>query len=530
MNEQLARVWSWRGHRLAWPLAVAAVVVAEAAMLLYSGRHQFFFYDEWRLVVERVVPQPDGLGGWFQQLFRPDGEHVIGVPLTVFVMVTRLFGIDTYWPFIVLNIAVRLATLWFADDIARRLGARRAARFWLLVVIAFFGQGHESLFGQSLIFAGFTLVFCLAAIRIAVIAHERPERSQWWAGGWSALLLTLAVFSSSYAFPAVVGVAVLYVLMSRWRAAAMSFVVPPVAFIAIRALAGGAYSQQQPFSISRVPVYIDYVQAGTGAVGEGLTGLDGLGFASFVLLLVAIVLIGRRATAVQFSLVMAGTVVLFFGQASLSRSVLGSSQATASRYVFFCGVLMVVAAAAAWGDRRVRGRWLAIVAVLLVVSLASSLGKLIDGRSSYLRAMATSHQRVLVGLAANERGLTRFTPDPEWAPDLVADRIDTVMNWSGSRELLDQGGACFDDLVAELDRLGVDTASLDARQRAALVLLLDEHVVGFGGPEMSFTDLLVFGAQGGTGSQVLDLLQEDYRYLVQVTPQIDAVPVLHRCS
>lgn len=530
MNEQLARLWSRRGHRLAWPLAVAAVVVAEVAMLLYSGRHQFFFYDEWRLIVERVVPDPNGLGGWFQQLFRPDGEHVIGVPLTVFVLVTRLFGIDTYWPFIVLNIVVRVATLWFADDIARRLGARRAARFWLLVVIGFFGQGHESLFGQSLIFAGFTLVFCLAAIRVAVIAHQSPERSEWWAGGWSALLLTLAVFSSSYAFPAVVGVAVLYALMSRWRAAALSFVVPPVAFVLIRAVAGGAYSQQQPLSIGRVPVYIDYIQAGTGAVGEALTGLDGLGFASFVLLLVVIVLIGRRDSVVQFSLVMAATVVLFFGQASLSRSVLGSEQATASRYVFFCGVLMAMAVAAAWGDRRVGGRWLAIVAVLLLVSLASSLGKLIDGRSSYLTAMSTSQQRVLVGLAANERGLTQFSPDPEWAPDLVADRIDAVMGWSGSRDLLDQGGACFDDLVAELDRLGVDTVSLDDRQRAALVLLLSEHVVGFGEPEMSFTDLLVFGAQGGTGSQVLDSLQDDYRYLVQVTPQIDAVPVVARCA
>jgi uncharacterized membrane protein len=530
VNEQLTRVWSWRGHRLAWPLAVAAVVVAEVAMLLYTGRHQFFFYDEWRLIVERSAPDPGSVGGWFQQLFRPDGEHVIGVPLTLFVLATRLFGIDTYWPFIVLNIAVRLATLWFADDIARRLGARRAARFWLLVVIAFFGQGHESLFAQSIIFAGFTLVFCLAAIRIAVIARDEPHRSQWWAGGSSAFLLTMAVFSSSYAFPAVVGVAVLFWLMSRRRAAVISLVVPPVAFLVVRALAGGSYSQQQPLSISRVPVYIDYVQAGTGAVGEGITGLDGLGFASFVLLLVAVVLIARRATTVQFALVMAGTVVLFFGQASLSRSVLGSSQATASRYVFFCGVLMLVAIAAAWGERRVGGRWLVIVAVLLLVSLASSFGKLIDGRSSYLTAMATSYQRVPVGFAANERGLTRFPPDPEWAPDLNGDRIDTVMNWSGSRELIAQGGACFDDLVAELDRLGVDTASLDARQRAALVLLLNEHVVGFGGPEMSFTDLLVFGAQGGTGSQVLDLLLEDYRYLVQVTPQIDAVPVVHRCS
>lgn len=509
-----------------WPVLMAAVLVAEALMLLESGRNQWFFFDEWRLVVERVIPEPDGAAGWFQQLFRPDGEHVIGVPLALFVVLTRWFGIDNYWPFIVANVVIRVATLVVADDIARRLGARRAARLWALVTIAFFGGGFESLFGQSLIFAGLTLLFCLLAIRVAV----SQERTEWSSGAWSATFLVLAIFSSSYGFPVVVGVALVYGLRHWWRAAVLSLVVPPVAFVLVRALAGGSYGQQQPFSIDRVPLYVDYVQIGLGAVGEAITGLDGTGFASFVLIVVGLALISRTAGAGHLAAASVASVVLFYAQASLSRSVFGADQASATRYVFFCGVLIVVAMAAAWGRRRLEGRAVVVAAVLVFVSLVNGIGLLIDGRGMYLAYMTESRGRLPIGLAAVEQGLTGVRPDPEHAPDLYEERLAAVIAWEGSAELLKEGRACFEARTAELDGAGVDLESLSPRQVGALVLLLNEHALGVGANNLTIGELLVLGAQGGSGSPVIDELQSEFEYLVQVIPPIESVPSLERCA
>ena len=126
---------------------------------------EWYFFDEWRLVVERVVPHPNGPFAEFKLLFKPDGEHVIGIPLTLFVIIVRWFGLDNYWPIIFVNIVVRVATLLVLDDVCRRVGARRLVRLLAVACIAFFGEGYESLFAQSVMFAGFTLIFGLMAIR-----------------------------------------------------------------------------------------------------------------------------------------------------------------------------------------------------------------------------------------------------------------------------------------------------------------------------------------------------------------------------
>ena len=151
--------------RTLWRLAFGSIIVAEVVMLLWVGRKEWYFFDEWRLVVERVVPHPNGLFAEFKLLFKPDGEHVIGIPLTFFVVLVRWVGLDNYWPFIFVNILVRIATLLLVDDVCRRIGARRIVRLLAVACIAFFGEGYESLFAQSVMFAGFTLIFGLLAIR-----------------------------------------------------------------------------------------------------------------------------------------------------------------------------------------------------------------------------------------------------------------------------------------------------------------------------------------------------------------------------
>ena len=263
-------------HRIVF----GCIIAAEVLMMLWVGRRQWYFYDEWRLVIERVIPHAHGPLGLFRQMFKPDGEHVIGLPLTVFVVLVRWFGIGNYWPFVFVNIIVRVATLVVLDDVCRRVGARRMVRLLAVASIAFFGEGYESLFGQSVMFAGFTLVFCLLAIRSSLLTDVSERR----AGIASAVWLTLSILSTSYGFPVVAGVALFFLLTRRWRAALVSLLLPPIVFIVVRLICGGSYAEQQPVSPGHLGLYIRFVEAGLGAVGDAITGLDGLGLAGFVAL------------------------------------------------------------------------------------------------------------------------------------------------------------------------------------------------------------------------------------------------------
>jgi len=511
-----------------WRLAFGSIIAAEIVMLLWVGRREWYFFDEWRLVVERVVPRSDGPFAEFKLLFKPDGEHVIGIPLTFFVIIVRWFGLDTYWPFIFVNIVVRVATLVILDDVCRRAGARRLVRLFAVATIAFFGEGYESLFAQSVMFAGFTLIFGLMAIR-ETLKTEVSERR---AGVVSAVWLSLSVLSSSYGFPVVVGVALFFLLTRRRLAALVSFLVPPIVFIAVRLITGGEYSQQQPVATDRIPLYIHYVQSGLSAVGEAILGMDALGVASFVIIAVASLMLAADTRSRAFVISMIVAIVAFYFEASLSRSVLGPEQArAATRYTFFCGVLAVAMLACAWGRRRLEQRWVPVVVVLATVSFVNSIAWLGEGSSYYTDRMQISRARLALGLAIIDKNLTFYAPDPEFAADLNGDRLGAVISSPYDDELMGEANRCFDHWDQELVRGGVAVDSLDPEQRAALLVLLSEHSLGAGPRDATLDGLVQIAALNEAGSGVFSQFQETYTELA--TAPVDAsgfVPITQRCA
>jgi hypothetical protein len=504
----------------AWRVAFVSVFVLEAIVLLSGLGRQWYYFDEWRLVVERVAPPTHGVREWFHQLFRPDSEHVIAVPLMIFIPLAKWFGADTYAPFVVVNLVVRLLTMWLVSDIARRAGARRSTRLAAVLLVALFGSGYESLFGQSLIFAGLTLVFGLAAIR-AVTGPDVPDvRVGLIAGGW----LTLAVFCSSYAFPVVVGVALGCAVRRAGRAAGLAFAVPILVFVSVRALEGSPYAPQEPFGLDRVPVTIDYVSAGLTAVGEGITGLRGIGITAFVAIVVMLVFASRTSAQWALSACAAGGAVLFFAQASLSRSVFGPDQAASSRYVFFCAIPLLAAIVAAWGDRRFTARLAGAVSIVFLLSLSTNVARAIDGRTFYLSGMEESRQRLMIGLVAVERGATDFFPDPEHAIDLREDRIPVFLAWDGAETFLDESRACYERWAGDLAGWGLDTEGIDPVDEAALLVLVNEYSLGYG-PESTLSDLVLFAVSRAESQQVVDQFLPRYTPLLdRITPESGIVP------
>ena len=110
-------------------------------------------------------------------------------------------------------------------------------------------------------------------------------------------------------------------------------------------------------------------------------------------------------------------IVVFYFEASLSRSVFGADQAaSATRYTFFCGVLAVCMIAAAWGQRRIEARWVPIVVVAVDRQLCQQ-HRLARRRQRLLhhRGWRSPRTRLAVGFGIIDRNLTFYAPDPEFA-------------------------------------------------------------------------------------------------------------------
>ena len=293
------------------------------------------------------------------------------------------------------------------------------------------------------------------------------------------LWLSASVLSSSYGFPVVAGVALFFLLTRRRLPALVSLIVPPIVFMTVRLITGGEYAQQQPVATGRIPLYIHYVQSGLSSVGEAILGLDALGVASFAAITVASLLLVTDDRTRAFIVAMLVAIVVFYFEASLSRSVFGPDQArAATRYTFFCGVLAVCMIAAAWGQRRIEKRWVPIVVVLAIVSFANNIAWLGDGSDYYTTRMEISRARLAVGFGIIDRNLTFYAPDPEFAGDLTDDRLGSVIASRYDDEFMVEANRCVDHWNNELARAGIADDAIDDQQRAALLVSTERAFAG----------------------------------------------------
>jgi hypothetical protein len=261
-------------------------------------------------------------------------------------------------------------------------------------------------------------------------------------------------------------------------------------------------------------------------------GLDALGVASFAAITVASLMLVTDNRARAFIVAMLVAIVVFYFEASLSRSVFGPDQArAATRYTFFCGVLAVCMIAAAWGQRRIEKRWVPIVVVLAIVSFANNIAWLGDGSDYYTTRMEISRARLAVGFGIIDRNLTFYAPDPEFAGDLTDDRLGSVIASRYDDEFMVEANKCVDHWNNELARAGIADDAIDDQQRAALLVLLSEHSLGVGPPGATLDVLVDLAAQNVGGSGILSQFQESYSGLVSAPVDSPGfVPTTQRCT
>ena len=129
--------------------------------------------------------------------------------------------------------------------------------------VAFFGEGYEALFAQSVMFAGFTLVFALLAVSESLKEDESAVRAGL-IGDSVAVVLDPVEQLRLSGTPR--RCAVLPLDPSTSGGVDLVRRAPDV-FLVIRSIAGGTYAHNNRCR-SRLPLYIHYVQSGLSAVAS----------------------------------------------------------------------------------------------------------------------------------------------------------------------------------------------------------------------------------------------------------------------
>jgi hypothetical protein len=345
-----------RAARLPLPqITLAALMGAALVLFLHHGRGFSFFGDEWSFIIERRTGSVD-------DFLRPHNEHMSAVPVAIFKVMFRAFGLDDYRPYQVVLLGLHLLASGLVFVLARRRigdwGALVATSFLL-----FFGQGWEDLLWAFQIGFLMSLVGFLGAL----VAIERRDRAGDVA---AALLLLVALCSSGIGIPLLVvaGVELAWREEDRTRL----WVAWAPALVYGLWYLGYGKSAVKLSNLPDAPEYAATTIAGT--VGP-LVGL-GLDFGRPLAVLGAALLVWRLARpgvpTPRAAALVAG-LVCFVGVLGLSRAdVAAAAPPDASRYVYPCAFLVVlIAVELARGVRISRTALVLLAAVALTAAVSN---------------------------------------------------------------------------------------------------------------------------------------------------------------
>jgi hypothetical protein len=147
----------------AWTFA--AVIAIAVPVILYQGRDQWFYLDEWDFLANRSA-------GSFHDLMAPHVQHWTTFGILVYRALWWLVGLRHYWPY-----QLCLVTLHLAAAVLLRVVMRRAlVDPWIATaaasLFALFGAGRQDIvFAFQIAFTG-ALTFGLAHILLA--DHDGP--------------------------------------------------------------------------------------------------------------------------------------------------------------------------------------------------------------------------------------------------------------------------------------------------------------------------------------------------------------------
>lgn len=405
--------------------ATVAVLAVALVVFSYVGRHQWFIRDDWAfLLTRREIREQVGVADW---LFIAQDGHWMSVPLSIYWVIERLFGMDSYWPYLVVNMALHVAAVALVRALCRRAGVHEWTTVIVCSLLLLFGSGWENVVFAVQITYNLSLVAFLA--HLLLVQHDGPIGRRDVAG---AVLGVIGVASS--AFGPFFGAAIFVVLavQRRWRAALVAAVPQGVVYLWwLMAWGGDEAGDRGDASVTGA---LKFARLALTSTLNGMTGqvlFAGAALFGIVVVVAATALPRDTRVWVTVLAVLPVPVMLAIGW---QRAVFGLDSAASPRYQYMAAMMLAVPFGLAIDQlRRVHRRAIAVGWALAVVSIASNTHLLVE-QSDQWADRAAGSRRVFELVAGSDSSaaspgtvMSAFDPDVTvaWLPLLVRERVIT---------------------------------------------------------------------------------------------------------
>ena len=386
----------------ATPVLLAAMAAA-AVWIVALGSQLNFLLDDWGYIVLRR-------GNDFENWVRPDNEHFVAGPVTIWKLLISVFGIESMLPYKLVSTALFLLGVWFLY-----LWCRRRVGEWValigMVALLFCGAAFDDL----LWFASITFLGSMAGGLAMLVALDRRDAT---GDRLACLGLTVSLVFSSLWVAFAAGAALDILLRRRERPwARRVFIVAVPALIYVAWWIGWGHEAESALSlhnIVRSPLWVfDSIAAAIAALlglavpAEGITEPNGLDWGrplAAALILLALWRLWKMPRVPRSLWVVLAIAFAYWFLGGFD--VKPGRDASASRYQYVGGAfVLMIAAGLLSGVRFQRRLWIPAL-VVLAAAVVPNLAFFHEAFQSYHR----TSQLESADLAALE--ITRPRVDP----------------------------------------------------------------------------------------------------------------------
>jgi hypothetical protein len=362
----------WRRPAL---LIFTVATIAMALVLVWVGRWLSVWFDEWNFIFGRQTLDLDSF-------LRPHVDGFVAVPAAVYYVLLHVWGLSSYYPFLVADWLAHLACVGLLGYIVSRKSGVLVGLMAALSLL-FLGSAYEALLQPFQMQYLFSAAGGLAAFALLDRANRR-RRDYVLAG--AALLIAIA---SSGVGPIITGMVFVWAMLKRDRAAALT-ALPALVIYGIWYVGWFAHLSRVAGTADNLPLVPIELLYGLGAAIVGVLGLPPMRFAWVgagigIAVVVGLAWIARirgwrpapLAVAAVFALVVEYTLQAVF------RGAFGIDHGARSAYLYPAAIYIWLAVAGTIGHRldphlwtSRRRPWVPALVGLLIVPMA--LGNMVQ--------------------------------------------------------------------------------------------------------------------------------------------------------
>jgi hypothetical protein len=383
-----------------WPWALGALMLLDAALLLYMGRGLSFFYDDWDFVTHDY-------GGGFHSLMAAHVGNISVFPVAVYKILFHVVGLNHYAVYRLVVIVLHL----LATGLIFVLASRRIPRVPALLatmLILFLGAAWEDLLWAFQVGYMLSITGGLGAW----VLLERQDRR----GDAAAMLcLVVSAGSSSLGVAMMIGIAV-ELLWRRGSRQRIWIVLVPATLYLFWYLGYGE-SEVTRNSLINAPGYVEELIAAAfgGVLGRGLEWGRPLALVGVLLLLQRL----ARPVAVPARLAgLLATGIALWIVTAAARSTISPPET--SRYIYLGAVVIVLVGVELLHRVAVSPRAVVLAVVVVVFSAVAGLTVMHAGALGRRENAETVTAELGALELAAAYAPPNYQPDPQGAPQIMA--------------------------------------------------------------------------------------------------------------